>query len=60
VRLPDLPPAGRRDAERGTKRTKRLHPCSTCDGFPCLVNDKADSQVVCVDPELQYPNVTFF
>lgn len=34
--------------------------CSTCDGFPCLVNDKADSQVVCVDPELQYPNVTFF
>ena len=26
VRLPDLPPAGRRDAERGTKRTKRLHP----------------------------------
>ncbi len=31
--------------------------CSTCDGFPCLVNAKADSQVVCVDPALQYPNV---
>ncbi len=32
--------------------------CSTCDGFPCLVNAKADSQVVCVDPALQYSNVT--
>ena len=32
--------------------------CSACDGFPCLVNAKADSQVVCVDPALQYPNVT--
>jgi choline dehydrogenase-like flavoprotein len=32
--------------------------CSTCDGFPCLVNAKADSQVVCVDPALQYPNVS--
>jgi choline dehydrogenase-like flavoprotein len=31
--------------------------CSTCDGFPCLVNAKADSQVVCVDPALQFPNV---
>lgn len=32
--------------------------CNTCDGFPCLVNAKADSQVVCVDPALHYPNVT--
>ncbi|MDF2460506.1 MAG: putative glucose-methanol-choline oxidoreductase [Nitrospira sp.] len=32
--------------------------CNTCDGFPCLVNAKADSQVICVDPALQYPNVT--
>jgi len=32
--------------------------CNTCDGFPRLVNAKADSQVVCVDPALQYPNVT--
>ncbi len=32
--------------------------CNTCDGFPCLVNAKADSQTVCVDPALQYPNVT--
>jgi choline dehydrogenase-like flavoprotein len=32
--------------------------CSTCDGFPCLVNAKSDAQVVCVDPALQHPNVT--
>jgi len=32
--------------------------CNTCDGFPCLVNAKAGSQVVCVDPALQYPNVS--
>jgi choline dehydrogenase-like flavoprotein len=32
--------------------------CSTCDGHPCLVNAKADAQVICVDPALAYPNVT--
>lgn len=32
--------------------------CNTCDGFPCLINAKADSQVVCVDPALKYPNVS--
>ncbi|HVZ48349.1 MAG TPA: GMC family oxidoreductase [Gemmatimonadaceae bacterium] len=32
--------------------------CSTCDGFPCLVNAKADAQVCAVDPALEYPNVT--
>jgi choline dehydrogenase-like flavoprotein len=32
--------------------------CATCDGFPCLVNGKADAQVVCVEPALRYPNVT--
>ena len=32
--------------------------CATCDGFPCLVNGKADSQVICVEPALRYPNVT--
>jgi len=34
--------------------------CSTCDGHPCLVNAKADSQVICVDPALEHPNVTLF
>ncbi|HEX2072691.1 MAG TPA: GMC family oxidoreductase [Geodermatophilus sp.] len=32
--------------------------CATCDGFPCLVNGKADAQVVCVEPALRFPNVT--
>jgi choline dehydrogenase-like flavoprotein len=32
--------------------------CATCDGFPCLVNGKADAQVICVEPALRYPNVT--
>ena len=32
--------------------------CSTCDGFPCLVQAKADAQTICVEPALQYPNVT--
>jgi choline dehydrogenase-like flavoprotein len=32
--------------------------CNTCDGFPCLLSAKSDAQVVCVDPALQYPNVT--
>ena len=32
--------------------------CSTCDGFPCLVQAKADAHVVAVKPALQHPNVT--
>jgi choline dehydrogenase-like flavoprotein len=32
--------------------------CETCDGFPCLVNAKADAQVCAVDPALQYSNVS--
>jgi len=32
--------------------------CSTCDGHPCLVNAKADSQVICVDPALKHDNVS--
>jgi choline dehydrogenase-like flavoprotein len=32
--------------------------CGTCDGHPCLVNAKADAQVVCVDPALEHDNVT--
>lgn len=32
--------------------------CDTCDGFPCLVNAKADAQIVCVDPALKSPNVS--
>jgi choline dehydrogenase-like flavoprotein len=46
------------------EREGRVSPASTCircdafDGFPCLLNGKADAQVMCVDPALQYQNVT--
>jgi len=33
--------------------------CDAFDGFPCLLNGKADAQVMCVDPALaKYPNFT--
>jgi len=32
--------------------------CDTCDGFPCLVDAKADAQIICVEPALRHPNVT--
>jgi choline dehydrogenase-like flavoprotein len=32
--------------------------CNSCDGYPCLVQAKADAQVLGVDPALQHPNVT--
>ncbi len=31
--------------------------CDRVDGFPCLVDGKADAQVVCVDPALRNENV---
>lgn len=40
----------------------RTSPCVRCDaydGFPCLLNAKADAQVICVDPTLAlHPNVS--
>ena len=39
-------------------RTSRCIRCDTCDGFPCLVQAKADAQVICVDPALEHPNVS--
>lgn len=32
--------------------------CATCDGFPCLVEAKADAHVVCVKRALEYPNIS--
>src|SRR5437773_638843 len=32
--------------------------CNTCDGFPCLVNAKADAHICCVVPALRHDNVT--
>ena len=32
--------------------------CDTMDGFPCLVNGKADADINCVRPALEHGNVT--
>ena len=32
--------------------------CNTCDGFPCLVDAKADSHIVCINEALKFPNVS--
>ncbi|HEX6126199.1 MAG TPA: GMC family oxidoreductase [Pyrinomonadaceae bacterium] len=32
--------------------------CSTCDGFPCLLNAKSDAQVCGIDYATEYSNVT--
>jgi choline dehydrogenase-like flavoprotein len=32
--------------------------CQTCDGFPCLVQAKADAEMAGVRPALEHPNVT--
>src|SRR5579884_1293293 len=32
--------------------------CDAFDGYPCLVNGKADAQVICVEPAIRHPNVT--
>ena len=32
--------------------------CATCDGFPCLVQAKSDSEMLCVRPAMQRENVT--
>ena len=39
-------------------RTSACIRCNTCDGHPCLINAKADAQTICVDPALQYENVS--
>jgi|SRR5579875_90287 len=31
--------------------------CDAFDGFPCLVNGKADAQIICVEPALAHRNV---
>jgi choline dehydrogenase-like flavoprotein len=43
--------------EKNRQRSRCIK-CGTCDGFPCLLHAKSDAQVVCVDPALEYPNVS--
>jgi choline dehydrogenase-like flavoprotein len=50
-------PLGVRLDERHPRASACIR-CDTCDGFPCLVQAKADAQVTCVDPALRHPNVT--
>jgi len=39
-------------------RTSACIRCAACDGFPCLVNAKADADLLCVRPALTRENVT--
>lgn len=50
-------PLGLRLNEKN-KRESACIRCNTCDGFPCLVDAKSDSDVLAVRPALQYKNVT--
>jgi choline dehydrogenase-like flavoprotein len=50
-------PLGVRIDESNRRRSACIR-CATCDGHPCLVNAKADAQVLGVDPALEHPNVS--
>ncbi len=56
-RRPFHVPVGVRLDERDPLRSACIR-CATCDGFPCLVNAKSDSDVLCVRPALEHPNVS--
>jgi choline dehydrogenase-like flavoprotein len=44
--------------DESNPRTSPCIRCNTCDGFPCLIDAKADAQVCAVDPALEHSNVT--
>jgi choline dehydrogenase-like flavoprotein len=47
------------EAEPGKPtRTSACIRCDRLDGFPCVLDAKSDSQVICVDPVLSRDNVT--
>jgi choline dehydrogenase-like flavoprotein len=50
-------PVGVMRDEKNPQKSRCIR-CDTCDGFPCLVQAKADAQVICVDPALEHANVT--
>jgi choline dehydrogenase-like flavoprotein len=47
-----------REAEGKVLHTSACVRCDAFDGYPCLVNGKADAQTICIEPVLQSPNVT--
>lgn len=55
-RQPFALPVGLRLDEADRRRSPCIK-CDTCDGFPCLVDGKADAQVVCVEPAMAHANV---
>lgn len=46
------------EAEGKPVHTSACVRCDAYDGYPCLVNGKADAQIICVEPALKYRNVT--
>ncbi|HEV3504093.1 MAG TPA: GMC family oxidoreductase, partial [Actinomycetes bacterium] len=48
----------RDETDETTLRRSPCIRCATFDGYPCLVNGKADTHIVCVEPALRHPNVT--
>ena len=45
------------DEQGHATHASRCIRCDRVDGFPCLVQAKADAQVICVDPALRHDNV---
>ena len=56
-RKPFMLPLGIMLDEASPRKSKCIR-CGTCDGFPCLVDAKADAQIACVEPALEHTNVT--
>ena len=56
-RRPFHTPLGIMLDEQDRRKSKCIR-CETCDGFPCLIDAKADAHVCCVEPSIGYPNVT--
>ena len=51
-------PVGVMRDEANPQRSRCIR-CDTCDGFPCLVQAKADAQVICIEPALEaHPNLS--
>ncbi len=46
------------DAAGQPTRNSKCIRCSAFDGFPCLVEAKADAHIICMEPALRHPNVT--
>ncbi len=49
-------PVGVRLLENNRPNSRCIR-CSTCDGFPCLLQAKSDAEMICVRPALEFPNV---